>query len=133
MGSDDQLLIKRFLDALWLEKGLSDNTVKAYRNDLAKFSSWLDSRGEKVTSARRQDVQAYLSWRMERGLKARSTARCLSCLRAFYRFLLREKEIRDDPTLRVDNPKLGRRLPDSLTEQDVERLLAAQQAALAQD
>lgn len=78
-----------------------------------------------MLTVRREDVHGYLAHRMDKGLKARSTARSLSCLRAFFRFLLREKEIRDDPTLRVDNPKLGRRLPDSLTEQDVERLLAA--------
>ncbi len=125
MSPSDQSLIDRFLESLWLEKGLSDNTIKAYRNDLEKFALWAASVGCSLTSVRREDVHGYLSHRMEQGLKARSTARCLSCLRAFFRFLLREKEVTDDPTLRVDNPKLGRRLPDSLTEQDVERLLAA--------
>jgi integrase/recombinase XerD len=120
----DQALIEKLLDALWLEKGLSDNTLKAYRSDLEKFADWLESQGNLITSITRRDVQAYLSYRMGKGLKARSTSRCLSCLRALYRYLLRENIVRDDPTLRVENPKLGRPLPDTLTEQDVEKLLA---------
>jgi integrase/recombinase XerD len=122
----DQTLMEKFLDALWLEKGLSENTLKAYRHDLESFLGWLTaSRTRSITEVRREDVMSYLSYRMDQGLKARSTARCLSCLRALYRYLLREQKIETDPTLRVENPKLGRPLPDSLTEQDVERLLAA--------
>lgn len=119
----NQALVEKFLEALWIERGLSDNTLKAYRHDLESFKKWLGSRG--LTEVRRSDVLDYLSHRMAEGLKARSTARCLSCLRALYRYLLREKRIQSDPTLRVENPKLGRPLPESLTEQDVERLLAA--------
>lgn len=122
---NERLLIDRFLDALWLEKGLSENTLKAYRSDLEKFAVWLSRQGRSLTAVRREDVLRYLSDRMDRGLKGRSTARCLSCLRALYRYLLREHEVAEDPTLRVDNPRLGRPLPDSLTEQDVEKLLAA--------
>lgn len=121
----DQALIDRFLDALWLEKGLSDNTLKAYRSDLEKFGDWAQGHKKPVIAIRREDVLRYLSDRMDKGLKARSTARCLSCLRALYRYLLREKMLSDDPTLRIENPKLGRPLPDTLTEQDVVRLLAA--------
>lgn len=123
--SEDHQIIDRFIDALWLEKGLSDNTLKAYRSDLEKFVHWISRRNLELTSVRREHVMGYLADRMGLGLKARSTARCLSCLRALYRYLLREKQVSDDPTLRVDNPKLGRQLPDTLTELDVERLLAA--------
>ena len=122
---DDQSLIERFLDSQWLEKGLSDNTLKAYRQDLGSFAAWLDQTGVGLLKVRRESVLRYLAYRMDRGLKARSTARSLSCLRALYRFLLREHLVTEDPTLRVENPKLGRPLPDTLTEQDVERLLAA--------
>ena len=125
MPASNQALIDRFLDALWLEKGLSENTLKAYRSDLEKFSAWADSRHRELVSIRREDVLQYLSYRLSEGLKARSTARCLSCLRALYRYLLREQLVTEDPTLRVENPKLGRPLPDTLSEQDVERLLAA--------
>ena len=121
----DQALIDRFLDRLWLEKGLSDNTLKAYRSDLEKFGDWAQSQAKPVMTVRREDVLRYLSHRMDKGLKARSTARCLSCLRALYRYLLREKMLNYDPTLRIENPKLGRPLPETLTERDVEHLLAA--------
>jgi integrase/recombinase XerD len=121
----DEALIEKFLDSLWLEKGLSENTLTAYRHDLTSFSCWLLNCGQTLETVRREDVLRYLSDRMSRGLKARSTARCLSCLRALYRYLLREGKVVEDPTLRVENPKLGRQLPDSLTERDVEKLLAA--------
>ncbi|MGI9323147.1 MAG: tyrosine-type recombinase/integrase, partial [Pseudomonadales bacterium] len=121
----DANLIEKFLDSLWLEKGLSDNTLKAYRNDLQHFAAWIKQHRGDLTKASRTQVLNYLSDRMGQGIKARSTARSLSCLRAFYRYLLREKLLTTDPTLRVENPKLGRRLPTSLTEKDVEKLLAA--------
>ena len=121
----DQALIDRFLDRLWLEKGLSDNTLKAYRSDLEKFGDWAQGHAKPIMAIRREDVLRYLSHRMDKGLKARSTARCLSCLRALYRYLLREKMLSYDPTLRIENPKLGRPLPETLTERDVEHLLAA--------
>ena len=121
----DQALIDAFLDALWLEKGLSENTLKSYRHDLEKLGDWVSGQGTTLLTLRRADMNTYLSYRMQRGLKARSTARCLSCVRAFYRYLLRENKIDVDPTLQVENPKLGRPLPDTLTEADVEKLLAA--------
>ena len=121
----DQPLVDRFLDSLWLEKGLSDNTLKAYRQDLASFSAWAGQADIPLLKVQRQDILNYLTWRMSQGLQARSTARSLSCLRALYRYLLRENHLAEDPTLRVDNPKLGKTLPATLTEQDVEKLLGA--------
>lgn len=121
----DQSLIDTFLDALWLEKGLSENTLKSYRNDLEKLGDWVAGQGTTLMALSRADMNRYLSYRMQQGLKARSTARCLSCLRAFYRYLLRENRIESDPTLQVENPKLGRPLPNTLTEADVEKLLRA--------
>ena len=79
----------------------------------------------------RADTLEYLSHRLGLGIKARSTARHLAALRGLYRFLLRENRITEDPTLRVENPKLGRSLPSSLTEQDVEKLLEAPNVATA--
>ena len=121
----EQPLIDQFLDSLWLEKGLSKNTLSAYRPDLQNFALWADKSGNQLSLIRREDVLHYLSDRMSLGVKARSTARALSCLRSFYRHMMREKHIAEDPTLRVENPKLGRPLPDTLTEGDVEKLLAA--------
>ena len=125
MPSSDLQLIQQFLDSLWLEKGLSQNTLDSYSLDLKSFALWLEVKGRPIEKVRREDILSYLSHRMGMGLKARSTARSLSCLRGFYRYLLREKLIDEDPTLKVDSPKLGRPLPDSLSERDIERLLAA--------
>lgn len=120
-----QNLIDKYIDSLWLEKGLSQNTLDSYQRDLKALTKWLGESNRSLQSVRREDLLKYLADRMGSGIKARSTARALSCLRSFYRYLLREKVIKVDPTLRIDNPKLGRPLPDSLTESDVERLLAA--------
>ncbi|VXB35509.1 site-specific tyrosine recombinase [Pseudomonas sp. 8AS] len=121
----DHPLIDRFLDALWLEKGLSAHTRDAYRSDLGHFHLWLQARGLELPSAGREIILDHLAWRLEQGYKARSTARFLSGLRGFYRYLLREGLIAEDPTLQVDLPQLGRPLPKSLSEADVEALLAA--------
>ncbi len=125
MPALDDPLIDQFLDALWLEKGLSDNTRDAYRSDLAIFNGWLDERGVRLIGAGREMILDHLAWRLASNYKARSTARLLSGLRGFYRFLLREGLISVDPTLRVELPKLGRPLPKALSEADVEALLAA--------
>ncbi|MFC5699234.1 site-specific tyrosine recombinase XerD [Pseudomonas sp. GCM10022186] len=125
MPALDHPLIDRFLDALWLEKGLSEHTRSAYRSDLAHFNGWLDERGLSLDRAGRDLILDHLAWRLEQGYKARSTARFLSGLRGFYRFLLRENLIAEDPTLQVDLPQLGRPLPKSLSEADVEALLEA--------
>ena len=120
-----QNLIDKYIDSLWLEKGLSQNTLDSYQRDLKALTKWLDESNRSLQFVRREDILKYLADKMGSGIKARSTARALSCLRSFYRYLLREKVIKVDPTLRIDNPKLGRPLPDSLTESDVERLLAS--------
>lgn len=125
MPTLDDPVIDRYLDALWLEKGLADNSREAYRNDLASFNGWLQERGVRLAAAGREIILDHLAWRLNNGYKARSTARFLSGLRGFYRYLLREGEISLDPTLRVDLPRLGRPLPKALSEADVEALLAA--------
>ncbi|MBU2218022.1 MAG: site-specific tyrosine recombinase XerD [Gammaproteobacteria bacterium] len=125
MSAIDHPLIDRFLEALWLEKGLSVHTRAAYRSDLALFNGWLQERGVELATAERAVILDHLAWRVNEGYKARSTARMISGLRGFYRFLLREGVIAVDPTLQVDLPQLGRPLPKSLSEADVEALLAA--------
>ncbi|WP_422911489.1 site-specific tyrosine recombinase XerD [Pseudomonas sp. MAC6] len=125
MPAIDHPLIERFLESLWLEKGLSAHTRAAYRSDLALFNGWLQARDVQLVDAGRELVLDHLAWRLNAGYKARSTARLLSGLRGFYRFLLREQLISRDPTLQVDLPQLGRPLPKSLSEADVEALLAA--------
>jgi integrase/recombinase XerD len=125
MPALDHPLIDQFLDALWLEKGLSENSRNSYRSDLALYNGWLHERGIALDTAGRDVLLDHLAWRVEQGYKARSTARLLSGARGFYRYLLREKLIRVDPTLQIDMPQLGKPLPKSLSEADVEALLQA--------
>ncbi|MGF6591499.1 site-specific tyrosine recombinase XerD [Pseudomonas sp. 2835] len=125
MPAIEHPLIDQFLDALWLEKGLADNTRDSYRSDLALFNGWLTEQGVELPDAGRELILDHLAWRLEQGYKPRSTARFLSGVRGFYRYLLREKLIGVDPTLQVEMPQLGRPLPKSLSEADVEALLQA--------
>jgi len=111
-----------------MERGLSENTLAAYRNDLNGLAAWLVPRGRDVAAARREDLLDYLSERVVRGARPRTTARLLSSLRRFYRYLVREGRRPDDPTLRIDMPRIGRPLPDSLSEEEVETLLGAPEA-----
>ena len=89
MPAIDHPLIDRFLETLWLEKGLSAHTRAAYRSDLALFNGWLQARDLELSSVGRELILDHLAWRMNEGYKARSTARFISGLRGFYRFLLR--------------------------------------------
>ncbi len=120
------MLVNEFVQYLLLEKGLSQQTLAAYQNDLKQFTLWLEF--QQRTSLRqvmREDIQSYLAYRCQQGMKARSIARFLASVRQFYRWLLREDLIQQDPTLNVENPKLGRALPKTLSESAVEALLAA--------
>jgi len=118
--------IERYVDALWIEKGLSDHTLDAYRRDLRQFDTFLGRElGSTLLKATREQLQRYLGARLAAGQSPRSTARVMSCLRGFYRYQLREGRLTVDPTLDVESPRLGRPLPKSLSEADVEKLLAA--------
>ena len=130
MKASDASLIDEFCDALWLEDGLSRNTLDAYRSDLARFTQWLaQQRGKDVFAAGHGDLQAYLAHQFREKIRASSAARLLSSLKRLYRWLQRQNRIKVDPTLNIDAPKLPRTLPKSLTETDVESLLAAPDVA----
>ncbi|MET4694866.1 site-specific tyrosine recombinase XerD [Endozoicomonas lisbonensis] len=118
--------VTQFLQHLWLEKGLSENTRSSYQRDLRQFQEWLQEHEQKsVTEATRDSLSHYLAWRYEQHYKPSSTARSLSSLRGFYRFLLREGELDRDITANIELPRQGRPLPKTLTESDVETLLNA--------
>ncbi|MEH6822792.1 MAG: site-specific tyrosine recombinase XerD [Motiliproteus sp.] len=117
--------IEAYLEAVWHEKGLSDNSLTSYRRDLKAFSVFLDESDQALLATARQDIQRYLNLRLRKRYSPASTARMLSCLRGFFRYQLREEQIEHDPTLQIDSPKLVRPLPKVLTELDVEELLAA--------
>lgn len=116
--------LEPFLDSLWLESGLSQNTVEAYRRDLVGFSAWLVQFDIDLVAATRNDILRYQSERMRDGRKVRSEARLLSSLRRFYRYLCREDIRESDPTALIESPRLGKPLPSSLTEDEVESLLS---------
>ena len=120
-----EVIIDKFLDTIWMERGLSVNTLGAYRADLMALQRWLAKRDVSLIYATRADLLAFIAWRTTEGAKPRSTARQLSSFRRFYRFLLREGGIGEDPTLKIEMPKIGRSLPRSLTEDEVEALLGA--------
>ncbi|QFS86089.1 MULTISPECIES: site-specific tyrosine recombinase XerD [unclassified Marinobacter] len=122
---DDEQLIARFSDAIWLEDGLGEKTRQAYASDLFRLADWLQAQpgSPKLRAARRTDLLAWMSRGLADGIKTSTAARRLSGIRRFYRFLLREGLIAEDPTLRIDSPRLPRRLPDTLTEDDVDALL----------
>ncbi|MDZ4203061.1 MAG: site-specific tyrosine recombinase XerD [Gallionella sp.] len=118
-------LLDEFSDNLWLEDGLSRNTLDSYRRDLAKFAAWMErQRDASMLQTTHGDIQAYLAHLfIEQKAKPSSTGRAISSLKRLFRYLLRQGKISADPTLQIDTPKLPRNLPKSLTEQDVEQLL----------
>ncbi|HUP97164.1 MAG TPA: site-specific tyrosine recombinase XerD [Usitatibacter sp.] len=127
-------LLDRFSDALWLEDGLARNTLDAYRRDLTQFAAWLeDAQGKSLTDAAAADLQRHLAWQVDtRHAKPRTTSRLVSALKRFYQFALREGVRRDDPAAALDSPKLPRSLPKSLSESEVEALLAAPDVGTSQ-
>ena len=131
ISSEDQGLIELFLDSMWVERGVSDHTLKAYGSDLQGVAVGLNKQGKGLLSAARDNLLDYLAQRVQQGVSPRTTARLLSSLRRFYQYLLREGRVELDPTAQIDAPKLGRPLPKSLTEEDVEALLAAPMIAEA--
>ena len=120
-----ELAIDRFLDAAWMERGLSKNTLSAYRTDLLALARWIAERGRPITAAERSDVLGFIAERAEGGARPRSSARQLSSFRRFFRWWLRERGAGEDPTAQISMPKIGRPLPKSLTEDEVEALLDA--------
>ncbi|MDB2623328.1 site-specific tyrosine recombinase XerD [Luminiphilus sp.] len=123
--------LERFTTALWLERGLSDNTREAYSRDVQGLNTWLldQCRGDALTASE-SDVQAYLGARLSQGSSHRSISRLLSSLRSFYQYLVREGDLSSDPTQHLDRPKPSRPLPKSLSESEVDQLLNAPDASL---
>ena len=118
-------IIDEFINHLWLEDGLSKNTLDSYRFDLELLSEWLTKSLKKnISDVSEGDIQQYLSFKFPSS-KSRSISRLLATLRRFFRYLLRENKIKIDPTLQIQSPKIPKSLPKSLSEEDVESLLNA--------
>ncbi|GKX42914.1 tyrosine recombinase XerD [Pectobacterium carotovorum subsp. carotovorum] len=125
MQEHDRALIEQFLDALWLERNLAENTLASYRLDLRALAEWLAHHGNDLLQAQALDLQAFLADRVEGGYKATSSARLLSAMRRFFQYLYREKHRSDDPSAVLSSPKLPQRLPKDLSEAQVDALLNA--------
>ena len=119
----DTDLIEQFLDTAWSEQGLSDNTLSSYRSDLYSFVKWCQVQNKQVIKAVWQDLLSFLD--SYDNASPRSRARRLTSLRRFYHYLIREALITEDPTSKLKTPRMGRSLPKSLTEEEVEALLEA--------
>lgn len=117
------ILIDQFLDAAWVEQGLSDNTLSAYGSDLRIFAKWLAEKPMLDVDA--GELSNFLASRYKDGIGNRSSARILSSLRRFYGYYIRENRIKIDPTALIESPHIGQVLPTSLSEKDVELLLEA--------
>ncbi|QVL44996.1 MAG: site-specific tyrosine recombinase XerD [Methylophilaceae bacterium] len=113
-----------FIDHLWLEDGLSKNTLESYRADLTQFAHWLQQQQADLLQANQAHIQQYLAIKFPLS-KPRSIGRLIASMRRFYRYCLRENLIQIDPSLQIESPKLPRSLPKSLNEQEVEDLLNA--------
>lgn len=125
VASASEALIDKFIDAIWMERGLSKNTLGAYRADLMALARWLPEIDSAIERGTKADLLAFIAHRVDNGAKPRSTARQLSSFRRFFRYLVREELLDVDPTLDIEMPRIGRSLPKSLTEAEVEELLAA--------
>jgi integrase/recombinase XerD len=124
-------VIDTFIDALWLEDGLSNNTLAAYRSDLTIFSAWLQEKGQHLGGTTTEHIEAYFSVR-HHNTKATSGNRRLTVFKRFFRWAMREQVIRADPTLQILAAKQAVRMPSTLTESQVEALLAAPDVNAAQ-
>ena len=125
LSNVEQHTILQFIDHLWMENGLSENTLSAYRNDLANFAAWLNANNQSLSEAKTTDIQSFLAYRFDNGQKRRSDARLLSTLKRFYTYLMRENHIAENPTLLLEAPKPEYHLPVTLSESQIEDLLDA--------
>ncbi len=117
-------LIELFLDDLWSSRGLSDNTLSAYRTDLNHFDRHTQRSGQQLSEVSQEGIRGYLDIRFEQGFARTSSARLISSLRRFYGFLVICKKIEINPTAQIKSPKVARKLPGTLSESDVDRLLS---------
>lgn len=124
LAPDDSAELDIFIDHLWLEDGLSKNTLASYRLDLTSFAVWAQTQHKQLLTVDQADIQQYLAVKFPQS-KPRSISRLIASLRRFYRYCLRENKISVDPTLQIESPKLPRSLPKSLNEDEVLALLNA--------
>ena len=130
LSPQDAAELDTFIDHLWLEDGLSKNTLESYRLDLISFAYWLTPQNKQLLTADQADIQQYLAIKFPQS-QPRSISRLIASLRRLYRYLMRDNKISLDPTIQIQSPKLPRSLPKSLNEEEVIALLNAPNIAEA--
>ena len=125
MSDSDRQILDAFIDTIWIEKGLSQNTLDSYRSDLEQFSSWLEKNNLSYIKTSKKEILSYLSFLFQKGLGSKTVARKLSSLKSFFRYLVFKSIIPNDPSSEVETPKLLKSIPKSISEKEVEALLAA--------
>jgi integrase/recombinase XerD len=128
MSDSDRQILDAFIDNIWIEKGLSQNTLDSYRSDLEQFSSWLKKNNLTYIKTSKKEILSYLSFLFQKGLGSKTVARKLSSLKSFFRYLVFKSIITIDPSSEVETPKLLKSIPKSISEKEVEALLAAPDA-----
>ena len=117
--------IDTFLNYISVERGLAKNTVISYREDLKSFMNFLDNHKiDALSKASRNDISNFMFNQKERGISANSISRRIAAIKSFYRFLVREKFLQTDPTSLIDSPKLWKRIPETLSLNEIEALLS---------
>jgi integrase/recombinase XerD len=124
MSDSDRQILDAFIDNIWIEKGLSQNTLDSYRSDLEQFSSWLEKNNLSYIKTSKKEILSYLSFLFQKGLGSKTVARKLSSLKSFFRYLVFKSIIPNDPSSEVETPKLLKSIPKSISEKEVEALLA---------
>ena len=125
MDNDERQNLDAFIDTIWIEKGLSVNTLNSYKSDLEKYFQWLSINSLSFKEVSRSEILLYLSFLFKSKLGSKSVARKLSSLRSFYKFLVVKNILKSDPCEKVETPKVIKSIPKTLTEDEVERLLEA--------
>jgi integrase/recombinase XerD len=127
MSGETKPYIRGFINFLKLEKSLSDNTIEAYAHDVRLLTDFLEGVGKSplTENLRSADIQSFLLQLYELGLSAGSQARILSGVKAFYRYLILEEVIKHDPTHLIESPGVGRKLPEVLSIEEIDRLINA--------
>ena len=125
MSDSDRQILDAFIDNIWIEKGLSPNTLDSYRSDLEQFATWLEKNNLSYIKTSKKEILSYLSFLFQKGLGSKTVARNLSSLKSFFRYLVFKSIIPNDPSSEVETPKLLKSIPKSISEKEVEALLAA--------
>ncbi|MDR9828453.1 site-specific tyrosine recombinase XerD [Vibrio sp. FNV 38] len=123
--TEDHGIVEQFLDAMWMERGLSENTLASYRTDLMKLLTWMGEHNYRLSFISLSGLQQYQAWLVDLDYKQSSRARMISAIRRLFQYLHREKMRADDPSALIVSPKLPTRLPKDLSEEQVGALLDA--------